>query len=173
MTKQLIILFGILAIIAAGIVWKYQHMSSDTGPLVLAPSSGTQGGAYKNDEFGFSLMLPAGVSITELEGSDDGSTTLLAQGTPQFQIYIAPFEDDMVLTAAKLRQEIPDMKVSHDKQLSLSDGKVKALAFDSEDESFGATHEIWFIYGGHIYQLKSKADAGSAMESIVITWKFD
>jgi hypothetical protein len=136
MKKTIIISLCLLALVAGGVYWK-QHPKSAAdanGPLVVA--SPGAGGPYKNETFGFTIILPKGVSMTNLEGADDGSTTLIAQGTPQFQIYIAPFDDDIVLTAKKIRDELPDMKLSKEQEVSTSGGAVKGVAFDSEDELF-------------------------------------
>ena len=173
MTKQFTLIVGIVTLLIAGAVWKSGADNPVVGdPLVLAPSGGVTG-VYRNSAFGFSLTLPKGSAITQLEDTGDGSTTLLAQGDPQFQIYIVPFEEDLVVTARLLKQELPEMVVKDDKELSLSDDKAKALAFTSEDESFGPTREVWFVYAGHLYQAKSKVEAGKAMEESITTWKFD
>ena len=129
---------------------------------------------YVNDTLQFSLDMPEEFKMTTLEGADDGTTTLLAQGKDsQYQIYIMPFDEVITLTADRIRAEIPDMVIKNDKQVKIEGSEQKALVFESADESFGPTYEAWFIHAGNLYQLKSKLDASKLIDSALSTWKFE
>lgn len=159
MTKSTLIAACLMFAIAGGLYWANTRTSSE--------------GAYRNRQLGFSIQIPEGTTIVPVEGGDDGSTMLLAQGKPQFQIYAVPLEEDIAITADMLKQEIPDLVVTNPRTVAISGDDANALVFESHDESFGPTHEMWFAHDRRLYQIKSAASVSMAVQDIIATWKFD
>lgn len=159
MTKSTVITACLMLAVAGGVYW--------------VRSTAVPEGTYRNRQLGFSLQIPDGTTIVPVEGEDDGSTILLAQGKPQFQIYAVPLEEDIAITADLLKQEIPDLVVTNPRTVALSGDDASALVFESHDESFGPTHEVWFAHDRRLYQIKSAASESMAVQDIIATWKFD
>lgn len=167
--KKYIITVAIVAVCAFGGYLLYISPASEQGI-----GGNPEEAVYTNDTYKFSIELPKGFRASALPESDDGSQTILVQGEKdQVQIYIALFDQDIELTPERVRADIPDMTMNDARQEEVSGGKVRALVFDGEDESFGATHEAWFIYNGNLYQLTSHKNSSKALDSILESWKFE
>ncbi len=172
MSKQrIIIIVAIIAVCAFGGYLLYMNPESEQGI-----GGGSEESVYTNDTYKFSIELPEGFRASVLPGSDDGSQTILVQGEKdQVQIYIALFDQDIGLTPERVQADIPDMAMEDAgyREVRIPEGAtIDALTFDSVDESFGPTYNAWFIYGGSIYQLTSRADAGDVIDDILESWKF-
>jgi len=191
--KKILISIGVvlfIALLVAGVVWRL-HVS----PLQLGGGSGqTASGVpvdesglgkssgrdvppnaaeYYNPYFNFSLLYPNILKPGEHPEGENALTVTFEEITPKtvdgFQIFIVPYPGGQITDArfkeddpSGVRQNLKDIKV---------DGAVGA-EFDSTDHILGATHEVWFIHGGYLYEVTTFKELGSWLDQLMTTWKF-
>lgn len=144
-----LIVLGILGFFA----WQKNLPTSDVGKL----------NAYQNDTYGFSFALSEGATTTSVP--DESGETILIQG--KVQIYIMPFDEDIVLTAERIKKDIPDLKMGDEKSAKV--GETSAVSFTDLDQN---TREIWFVRGGYLYQVSSVSADEKVTEEIMESWRW-
>jgi hypothetical protein len=132
--------------------------------------------SYSNDQYKFSLHMPDNFAAWQLPADDSGATTILLQNedkTDGVQIIVTPFSEDLhTLTADRIHQEIPDMKISEPQPVQIGDNYT-GLAFKSDNEEFnGASREVWFVFRGNLYQISTYDRLDPLLKSIFGTWTF-
>ena len=107
---------------------------------------------YRHNSPEFSFEYPEGFGVGNFNQEADGSQTVLLQkGNVGFQLTITPFDEDIVLTEARIKEDAPDMAIEQAIQIKI--GEAQGVVFLSEDESLGKTREIWWVYNGYLYQI--------------------
>lgn len=161
---------------------KYKNGSNQSNGANLAlianstDSSQTQTGniertnEYKNSKFGFSIKnLPESLSFSEF-AQDRGDIILAkSQSGYQMQIYVTPFDEDISLTADRIRSDIPDIDMQNPVTISIS--SVPGVSFKSSAGD-GEHREIWFVYKKHLFQILSYAKDDSTTAQIVSGWQW-
>jgi len=207
-TKIIGILVGLL-LVAAGIGALYRMRGTDSdkqkeninppqsgfqyegAPAPAAPTSAHQGtqsppapdgtsasaNTYTNSTYGFSFQKPEGFRISPF--SDENGELLNVEKSPTegFQLYITPFDVEGPLAADFIRSELPGMTMKNVKNATLD--SVRAVVFESENESIGPTFEVWFVWpespipnGNYLYQITAYKDFAGGLSQILQTWKF-
>ena len=113
------------------------------------------------------MNLPEGATTTNVE-DEEGETILVSKAAFdnfQMQIYIMPFDEDIVLTADRIKQDIPDIKMRDAREIKV--GETKGVKFVDEDQN---TKEIWFVRGGFLYQVSSILKDEKITEEIIKSW---
>jgi len=156
------------------IVYKSQG-SGATQEAIAEISSYQYTETYTNPNYKFSFKYPKEFKISEMPDVS-GGTAILVQNIAKdlgVQILITPFEDvDFDLTADLIRQDIPDMKISEPQEVIIGSSR-KGLAFVSDNEAFGGkSREVWFIYGGNLYQISTYSELDGLLKGIFGTWQF-
>jgi hypothetical protein len=130
-----------------------------------------QGGGEKNK---FTFNYPQKFNLTSQDIEGGGKKILVESTEPQkgFEITVLPFDEVGPLTAARIKQDIPDMVMGNQKSVIVGAEKIPALAFNSTDENIGNTFEIWFVYNGSLYQALTYPEFSAGMEEILKTWQF-
>lgn len=125
---------------------------------------------YTNSKYGFSFDYSKELSVSEFtEGKID--VILVKDETGDgFQIYITPFDEQGPITKERILKDIPDMRISNDKEILISG--QKALSFISQDASL-ETLEIWFVHKGNLYQITAYTDMDATLKPIIQSWKFN
>jgi hypothetical protein len=171
MNKPFITIILITVAVIGGLMFYQGKNSSSTQET--GTDATTSENSYRSEAYKFKVALPEGFRTSAIPDESAGGETILLQGTDeQVQIYVMPFDEDITLTADRVRADIPDITMKNDRQLAVSGASAKALVFDGEDESFGPTHEAWIVHGGFLYQLKSRLDAGAVLDQVLKTWQF-
>lgn len=129
---------------------------------------------YENTDYGFSFSYPDGFDIREID--EDPGFTVLAEGKPAspsqggenkiFQIYINSFDEEGPITPERIKKDIPDIQIKQSQNFSL-DGR-DALAFMTDENI-----EVWFVYGGNLYQATALKAFTDDLSKILATWKFE
>ena len=109
MKKNVIISIIIIATIIGGYLWL-----SGGGQNIIGNST-----IYTNSTYGFSLKLPEGMQASSFaEGEGEivlitNDKLLMTNGGQDFQmqIYVSPFDEDIVLTAERIKNDLPEMKM--------------------------------------------------------------
>ena len=132
------------------------------------------GQKYVHENPNFSFSYEGDYKISSIADADDSSETILVSrsvlDTPnafQMQIFIEPFDEDIALTADRIKRDIPDIKMKDEKEMEI--GKTKGTAFTDLDQN---TREIWFVHQGYLFQASSRLEDGRMMEEIMKGWKW-
>jgi hypothetical protein len=132
------------------------------------------GPEYRNTKYRFSVQMPADFTAQELDVDENGGQAIVLQDAKGngIQIYITPDTSGMSsLSADDVRASIPDMRVVDAQDVEL--GTEKGVAFMSDNEAFGgASREVWFYFGGKLYQISTYARLDPLLRAMFGTWKF-
>jgi hypothetical protein len=128
---------------------------------------------YENGVYGFSLGLTNGYTARTLGAAAIGGsseTVVIENGRGDgVQILISEFADD--LTLAKIKKELPKMKMENVKEINIQN--TKAVAFTSDSAAFGgASYEVWFSHAGNLYQASTYASSSTVLNDIISSWAF-
>lgn len=92
----------------------------------------------QKEKYGFYLNLSKDMSISEPIIDENGGKTILIQFLNlQTQIYTSPFDEDIVLTMAMIKQDIPDLKIKDEGEIEI-DG-IPGVKFIDLDQN---TNEV-------------------------------
>ena len=130
---------------------------------------------YSDSKLGISFNYPDGLNVSGFAEGDSGYTILAQKAGVRegFQIFVSDFDEPGPLTAERIKQDLPDMKIeSPALALIGADKKISALIFFSESESLGRTREVWFLRGEKLYQLMTYADMDSFVGPVLETLTF-
>lgn len=134
-----------------------------------------QGETYRNSRFGFSLALPEGFRAQELPRDERGGVAIVLQDArgDGIQIYVTPNVGDYTtLTAGDVRAAIPDMHVTDDMPVEIGEHNT-GVAFMSDNDAFGgASREVWFYFGGNLFQISTYAHLDELLKAMFGTWQF-
>lgn len=135
---------------------------------------------YYNDQYRFSFDHAADLAISEAEHRE--GTALLVQGGNgrEFQIFITPWDEPMaVMTAERIRQDLPDIAIANPQEAVLENPAASAgqaphaLIFESEAAGVGKTREVWIIHNGSLYQITALFKFDGELAKIMETWRFE
>jgi len=167
MKKNVIISIIIIATIIGGYLWL-----SGGGQNIIGNST-----IYTNSTYGFSLKLPEGMQASSFaEGEGEivlitNDKLLMTNGGQDFQmqIYVSPFDEDIVLTAERIKNDLPEMKMESIGEAKV--GEIQAVSFVSTNEIGQKTSEIWFVKGGNLYQASTLEANSQNMAQIIDSWR--
>ncbi len=129
---------------------------------------------YISADYGFAFKHPPSFTVTEMP-AENGLVILVENIKEQIgvQILITPFDgQDQDLTKADIAAEIPDLKISDEQEVLIGSGR-KGLAFMSDNPAFGGqSREVWFVYGGRLYQISTYAELDRFLKGLFGTWEF-
>jgi hypothetical protein len=156
----------------AGDVKPVEEVQTASAPVV---ESGTLSQTYTNAKHRFSFKYPDGYTVREV--ATEGADTILIENdsTHQgIQIYMTAYTDaDTTITADRVRREVPEMEVSNPQPLNIGAGTGVGLAFEGNNQAFGgASREVWFIFGGTLYQISTYPEYDALLRAIFGTWTF-
>jgi len=128
---------------------------------------------YTSDVYHFSLKTPEEFAIKEAKQEEGTMITIEDLHSNGVQVLISPFDEDVkVLTEERIKQDVPDLKISDTQPIDIGD-EYKGLAFKSDNEAFdGASREVWFVFRGNLYQISTYERLDPLLKSIFATWKF-
>ena len=149
---------------------------------------------YSHPTYHFSFKYPDGFTVStippvmsEVEPSAEGQgETVLVESADSkvgVQIVISPYGSDVDITAEMIARDIPEMKVSDAQELLVGEGR-KGLAFMSDNPAFcaspepcaeegnGKAREVWFVFGGNLYQISTYAEQDEFLKGLFGTWQF-
>jgi hypothetical protein len=147
-----------------------------TVPLTKPNSKVALTKPYSNDQYKFSLSMPSNFTARQLPADESGAATILIESPDHadgVQISIIPFSKDLhALTADRIHQDIPDMKISEPQPVEIGTNYT-GLAFKSDNGAFnGASSEVWFMFRGNLYQISTYDRLDPLLKKIFATWKF-
>ncbi len=169
--------------VLALLLWKLSGARPDTGSVRFVGAVGAMESDYvvppmerdyQNEQFRFSLKLPQGFTATELPFDGEGTPVVLqdAQGNG-IQIYVREVEGNpRNLTEAQIRTSIPDMKMENAQAVEIGENS-SGVAFMSDSPDYGgASREVWFYFGGNLYQVSTYARLDNLLQAMFSSWQF-
>jgi len=130
---------------------------------------------YTNTKYNFSFVYPKGFTIGSFKEGVDGEIVLVQDEKKQqgFQVYIIPFDESGPLTLSRIKQDLPDLQIENPQIVVIAGSSIEALLFESQSDSYDKSREIWFIYGGFMYQVTTRADGDTLIGPVMESWRFE
>ncbi len=158
--KKILWIVVILGLMGAGYFWakdgEIQNMAEQK---------------YTHENPNFSFSYAGDYKISSIPDEAEGSETVLISKTAsstlafQMQIYVISFDEDIVLTEERIKQDVPDMATENAKIFSLD--SVRGVVFESE-----GMQNVWVINGGYLYQISTYLNQKEEMNKILDKWKW-
>lgn len=141
---------------------------SEVGNESGAPlSTGTR---YVHVDNSFSFSYPEGFIPKLQSDGEDGEVVVIENGELGIQITVVPFDEDIVLTPERIRQDLPDLVMERTEIVSVAG--VQAVAFQSTNASTAQSNEVWFVYRGNLYLVSAPRGSEALVSGIIKTWQF-
>lgn len=128
---------------------------------------------YTNENYKFSFNYPEGIKIDEFD-DENGRVILVGD---KFQVFVTAFDESGPITAARIRQDLPEMAMENPTETKVAG--QKALSFIGAGNDF-KTAEVWFVWppepyphGNYLYQVTSPADFDAELSKIMATFTFE
>jgi hypothetical protein len=193
LTQSLVILAVLTLLGSAGYfgykeIRKALNKSGGSGQTSPQPSPDkgegeTQDQVYTHPDYGFTLRYPGNLKLGKFPEGEGEIILLQGASTPSpeagegggevgFQIFISPYNETEEFSKEVILKADPKMKIENDKTISLGSEEISALSFDSSGDT-GATHEVWFVADGNLYQCTSFKQYREQMERILQSLRFN
>jgi len=141
---------------------------------------------YSHPTYHFSFKYPEGLTVSTIPSAEGQGETVLVESADSkagVQIVISPYGPDTDITEAMIHSDIPELKISDAQELLIGEGR-KGLAFMSDNPAFcaspepcvkegnGKSREVWFVFGGNLYQISTYAEQDEFLKRLFGTWQF-
>ena len=135
--------------------------------------SNSGGEIYIDEDYGFSFNAK-GLQVTPFAESESTQVVLIndPQEKREAQIFIAPFDEEGPLTRERILKDLPQAMVDNRKNIIFG-SNIPALLFWGKDSSGEKTREVWFAYGGNLYQISTIAENDLWLGKLLESWSFD
>lgn len=156
-----------------GMLTEAEVVEEIQGGTVDASSIDAGKSVYRNAEYGFSFTYPNELSISSV--ADFGGDVILVrnqESNEEFQIYVSAFDEPGPITPERILQDLPELTIESPQQVMIGGGSVQALIFNGVSEDFGRTREVWFVGGGHLFQVITHEGMDTFVGPILDTWQF-
>ena len=127
---------------------------------------------YKNDVYGFSLTYPSDLAAREYD-EGGGTKSIVFRNDDAlmgFQMFITP-DSEAFISTTSLAAEFPTLQITDPKKVTVGTG-TPALAFESEAPDLGASHELWFLHGGYLFDVTTYPDQSDWLAHIFGSLRF-
>lgn len=182
MTKKTSFIVGAVVVIVAVVLIAVFSGHAPEGSVSSATSAGavpsatSTPGLYTDPNGAFSFSYPLTATVQNTTDADGSGTTLLVNapavatvGTTsaasagasaeQVQVSISSFDENISLTAARIKKDIPTIVMHNVKTFTVGGaaiGGAGANAASSTQAVYfetATTREVWFVTGGYLYQV--------------------
>ena len=127
---------------------------------------------FVNEKPNFSFQKPKGFTVGEVD-EGEGSKSIIVQNKNTglgFQIFTSPFDEDIpVLTEDRIKQDLPALIIDKPQKIQVSGSE--GLAFVSQNQSFGKSREVWFVYNGFLYQMSTYIESELLLQKVLETFE--
>jgi hypothetical protein len=160
-----IALVGGFAYFASGV-----HSAPADAPAATQPADATK--AYTNNTHGFSLQIPADYTVSE-QAADSAPIDFISLAAPtggNIQITITPAPDEgSALTVDSVVQDYPYLANVTTEPFTAAG--VTGFSFVDQPNTTNSQNEIWFEYGGELYQFVAYGNANDKLLPIAQSFK--
>ncbi len=180
MNKKLYIYIGAL-VLAGSALFIFTRGTQDTVPaeeaaLSVLTTENTQveeaSGIIRHTNPNFSFNYPKEWAVTSFEDAE-GETILLRDKTTggDVQLYIAPFDEETIITADRVKRDIPEMSILTSQQIEIGKA-VSGVYFTTNKAGLGESQEIWFARDFFLYQISAVNTHPKVLADMVATFSF-
>jgi hypothetical protein len=126
---------------------------------------------YKNNRYGFSLVYPNEMKVSEYDEGSSAMTIAFENKIDKkgFQIFIVPYLEKQV-GVERIKKDIPSGIQNDLKNFTV--GGVVGASFYSVIPAIGDTFEVWFLKNGFLYEVTVPKSLESFLVEILSSWKF-
>jgi hypothetical protein len=183
--RNVIIASVIALAILGGLLWLGSNRSSqsdlDWGEVSFGSATSSLAAlnlwqTYQSESHHFSFKYPPGFTVGSFrDGKGEAVVVQNVVAKQGFQVYITPIDEDIQITQERIKTDIPGWKVLDPQPvlLGVNDTDGRGLAFKSENPTFGQSREVWFTYGGYLYQVSTYLVLDSLLQQVMNTWVFE
>lgn len=150
--------------------------------LLPNPSKPSNTLIYTDTDYGFSFSYPENYKPRAFSDLEDTKTILIENSDTNqgAQVFVSPFDEDIVLTPERIKKEVPDLVVLEPQNRSL--GGVTGVVFRSTNALNTESKELWMVHKNNLYQISLPAQAGvpvaqqtspELFDTIVTTWHWN
>jgi hypothetical protein len=174
----------VICSIIIGIVGIYLWQTSSGDMYFSNTVVGTEQKLEENKDslskFGFSVALPEGATLTDFEEAT-GNSVMIKKDDFEMQIFISDFDEDISLTAERIKGDIPDMQMYDTEEVQIGQKGdcptagscyTTGVAFVSLNEQGIKNREVWFIRDYKLYQVTSNPKHDDTVGKIFQSWKW-
>ena len=173
MKKYSVLTVLLIIVVVLGGYFYFRNNSVKQDRNLLEPVSRSQEtlSEYSDEQYGFSLFYPDGMTVKEFDEGGGAATITFedAVNGSGFQIFILPYAESQV-SEERFLLDVPSGVRNNPVDIQV-DG-VMATSFSSTNASLGDTWEVWFIHEGFLYELTTLKPLENLLDKIVQTWKF-
>lgn len=127
---------------------------------------------YQHQKPHFSFAIPEGHTVGEV--IEQGGETIVVQDVSTglgFQLFISPFDEDITLTQERIRQDLPGLVMESVQTIPIAERT--GVAFVSQNQTFGTSREVWFVYGGYLYQMSTYLESEVLLLRVLETFTIE
>ena len=86
---------------------------------------------YTDSVYGFSFRYPHDYTVSSFPEGENGYIVLLQKPNAResMQIFVSPFDETGLITAERVHEDLPDMKIEEPEQVLIGEKKINALIF--------------------------------------------
>lgn len=137
---------------------------SENQPGFFEKIFNTDSKTYRDVSAKFLFKYPKDYELRELPpiAEGEGRTLLFAKEgeAPSLQIVVSSFDEDIVLTAERIRADVPDLVMNNAKEFAIG-SVTKGVAWSDE-----VGVNVWFVAKGNLFQATAFTTDTRAMEQI-------
>lgn len=129
---------------------------------------------HTNPSFSFRHPTDFRVASTR-EGAGELITVQNTSTGTGLQIYITPADPTVnTVTIEEIQRDLPDLVVRDVQEVLIGEGNGKGVAFLSDNPLFsGDSREVWFAWGGWLYQISTYTELDAFLQGLFGTWEFN
>lgn len=130
---------------------------------------------YNDTDYGFSFSYPEGYTASAFSDLEDTKTILLGGSTAKLgaQVFVSSFDEDIMLTVERIKDEMPDLVVLEPQNISLNG--VSGVSFRSTNALDTESREGWFVHMGSLYQISVPTTSQTSrilFDAIITSWRW-
>lgn len=153
----------------------FSTVTNQESAITQALLDGEFSKTYRSEAHKFSVKYPEGLEASSFADESLGADviTIADPASGQgMQIIITPFDENIaVLTAERIKQDVPDL-IIRDPQEVILGSSGKGVAFlDAEDDT--ANRQIWFIARQSLYQITAPVSSDTLVQKMLNNWVFE
>lgn len=126
---------------------------------------------FKNEHYSFSIFYPEEMKVKEKDEGGESRTFSFenTESAVGFQIFVVPYGQTEI-TQERFLRDVPSGVRENTVDFEI-DG-VRAVAFNSKNNIFGDTSEVWVIHNHHLFEFTTLRPLSSLLEEVVKSLDF-
>ena len=128
---------------------------------------------YRNEHYGFLFYHSPRATVREVDEGQGAMTVVVENEVTArgLQIFIVPYTEE-VISEERFRLDVPSGVVNNLEATNIGELGVPAITFNGHNQFLGETREVWFIYGGFLFEVTTFKGMPEWFAPIMQTWRF-